>query len=153
MFLHFPTCHCLFFSNLSLSLLFQLVIASSSNRFAVHSLKDMPTRLPDGLTLAAISERADERDCVVVHARYRGKGIRSIPELIECKRGVASSENLQEEADGATQPGPTESAGPSRAALIIGSSSIRREALLRSKYAGDIEVKTIRGNVQTRLGA
>src|SRR6202790_3052690 len=32
---------------------------------AVHSLKDMPTDLPAGLTLAAIPEREDPRDAVV----------------------------------------------------------------------------------------
>src|SRR5271166_3049371 len=32
---------------------------------AVHSLKDMPTELPPGLTLAAIPEREDPRDAVV----------------------------------------------------------------------------------------
>ena len=32
---------------------------------AVHSLKDLPTDLPDGLTLAAVPEREDPRDAVV----------------------------------------------------------------------------------------
>jgi len=32
---------------------------------AVHSLKDLPTRLPEGLTLAAVLEREDARDCLV----------------------------------------------------------------------------------------
>src|SRR6202162_5225322 len=32
---------------------------------AVHSLKDMPTDLPDGLTLGAIPEREDPRDAMV----------------------------------------------------------------------------------------
>ena len=32
---------------------------------AVHSLKDMPTKVPDGLTLGAIPERVDARDVLV----------------------------------------------------------------------------------------
>ena len=32
---------------------------------AVHSLKDMPTQLPEGLVLGAIPTRGDVRDCVV----------------------------------------------------------------------------------------
>ena len=32
---------------------------------AVHSLKDVPTRLPDGLVLAAVTRRADPRDVVL----------------------------------------------------------------------------------------
>src|SRR2546427_11616075 len=32
---------------------------------AVHSLKDLPTELPEGLVLAAIPEREDPRDAVV----------------------------------------------------------------------------------------
>src|ERR1700674_184218 len=32
---------------------------------AVHSLKDLPTELPQGLTLAAVPEREDARDAVV----------------------------------------------------------------------------------------
>jgi hydroxymethylbilane synthase len=33
---------------------------------AVHSLKDLPTLLPEGLTIAAISEREDARDALVL---------------------------------------------------------------------------------------
>jgi len=45
--------------------------------FAVHSLKDLATRLPDGLTLAAVLERADPRDALVAPA---GTTIASLPE-------------------------------------------------------------------------
>src|ERR1700733_11115146 len=32
---------------------------------AVHSLKDLPTELPKGLTIAAIPQRADQRDAII----------------------------------------------------------------------------------------
>lgn len=35
--------------------------------FAVHSLKDMPTSLPDGLTIACIPEREDHRDAYLAN--------------------------------------------------------------------------------------
>jgi hydroxymethylbilane synthase len=34
---------------------------------AVHSLKDLPTRLPDGLALGSVTERADVRDVFIPH--------------------------------------------------------------------------------------
>ena len=39
---------------------------------AVHSLKDLPTVLPDGLSIAAICEREDARDALVLRARAEG---------------------------------------------------------------------------------
>ncbi len=44
---------------------------------AVHSAKDMPTALPDGLHLAAVLEREDPRD--VLFARIAGAGIDTLP--------------------------------------------------------------------------
>src|SRR5450755_985664 len=32
---------------------------------AVHSMKDLPTELPGGLTIAAIPQRADQRDAII----------------------------------------------------------------------------------------
>src|SRR5450631_1745251 len=32
---------------------------------AVHSMKDLPTELPEGLTIAAIPEREDQRDAII----------------------------------------------------------------------------------------
>ncbi len=39
---------------------------------AVHSLKDLPTALPGGLVLAAVTERADPRDAFVAHPGFGG---------------------------------------------------------------------------------
>src|SRR5829696_3847952 len=38
---------------------------------AVHSLKDLPTVLPDGLSIAGICEREDARDALVLRAGVR----------------------------------------------------------------------------------
>mmetsp|Transcript_4100 Transcript_4100/g.7845 ORF Transcript_4100/g.7845 Transcript_4100/m.7845 type:complete len:383 (+) Transcript_4100:72-1220(+) len=82
----------------------------------VHSLKDMPTTLPEGLVLAAITEREDPHDALVVHPKYKGTGgLSALPE-----------------------------------GSVIGTSSIRREAILRRDYPS-LKIKLIRGNVNTRL--
>jgi hydroxymethylbilane synthase len=79
---------------------------------AVHSAKDVPTFLPEGLVLAAYPEREDPRDAFV-------SGI------------VDSIAALPRSA-------------------VVGSASVRREALIR-RMRGDIDVKLLRGNVHTRL--
>lgn len=47
--------------------------------FAVHSLKDLPTRLPEGLALAAITERENPADALVVHEKFKDKQIDTLP--------------------------------------------------------------------------
>ena len=47
--------------------------------FAVHSLKDLPTRLPEGLGLAVISERENPADALVVHEKHKDKQIETLP--------------------------------------------------------------------------
>ncbi|MGI8903944.1 MAG: hydroxymethylbilane synthase [Solirubrobacteraceae bacterium] len=77
---------------------------------AVHSAKDVPAELADGLELVAIPERADPRDAIC----------------------------------GA----PSLAALPASARL--GTSSLRRAAQVRAARA-DLEVVSLRGNVDTRL--
>jgi hydroxymethylbilane synthase len=84
---------------------------------AVHSLKDLPTTLPGGLSIAAITEREDPRDALVLPAGTEGGG--------------ASIKSL-------------------RAGAVVGTSSPRRQAQLRH-LRPDIELKDLRGNVDTRL--
>ena len=47
---------------------------------AVHSLKDLPTNLPEGLMLGCVTEREDPADALVVHARYADKSLATLPE-------------------------------------------------------------------------
>ena len=47
--------------------------------FAVHSLKDLPTRLPSGLTLASITKRENPADALVVHEKHKDKQIDTLP--------------------------------------------------------------------------
>jgi hydroxymethylbilane synthase len=84
---------------------------------AVHSLKDLPTVLPDGLKISAICERDDPRDALVVRDDLKARG--------------GSILNLPEKA-------------------VVGTSSQRRVAQLKA-MRGDVVVKDVRGNVDTRL--
>jgi len=79
---------------------------------AVHSLKDLPTDLPTGLTLAAILKRDDPRDVL-----------------------IGSSIDALSHADNA---------------IVIGTSSLRRQAQLRRCFP-KARIVEMRGNVDTRL--
>ncbi len=79
---------------------------------AVHSLKDMPTDLPEGLVIGAITKRESPFD-VLVSGRY--KNLASLPR-------------------GAT----------------VGTSSLRRKAQLL-RLRPDLQICTLRGNINTRL--
>ncbi|NEP02164.1 MAG: hydroxymethylbilane synthase [Symploca sp. SIO2E9] len=48
--------------------------------FAVHSLKDLPTNLPEGLALGAVTERENPADALVVHQKHQDKQIETLPE-------------------------------------------------------------------------
>jgi hydroxymethylbilane synthase len=47
---------------------------------AVHSLKDLPTNLPEGLMLGCITEREDPADALVLHAKHADKTLATLPE-------------------------------------------------------------------------
>jgi hydroxymethylbilane synthase len=79
---------------------------------AVHSMKDMPAVLPEGLTIGCIPFREDHRDALI-------------------SRGNVKLKDLKQGA-------------------IIGTSSLRRSAQLLVERP-DLEIKWIRGNVDTRL--
>lgn len=47
---------------------------------AVHSLKDLPTNLPEGLMLGAVTQRENPADALVLHAKHAGATLESLPE-------------------------------------------------------------------------
>ncbi|MFZ3576392.1 hydroxymethylbilane synthase [Virgibacillus sp. DJP39] len=80
--------------------------------FAVHSMKDMPSVMPEGLTISSIPERADHRDAYISKDNVK----------------------LNDLPDGA----------------IVGTSSLRRAAQVLAQRP-DVKIKSIRGNIETRL--
>ncbi|KAJ2394280.1 hypothetical protein GGI23_004749, partial [Coemansia sp. RSA 2559] len=49
----------------------EAALASGAIDLVVHSLKDMPTQLPDNMELVAITEREDPRDAVIMSVQNR----------------------------------------------------------------------------------
>lgn len=82
---------------------------------AVHSLKDLPTILPEGLSISAICEREDARDALVLRVGAANSSLLDLPQN-----------------------------------AIVGTSSPRRLAQLKA-LRGDVVVKDLRGNVDTRI--
>ena len=95
---------------------------------SVHSAKDMPTEIPEGLAIVAFTRREDVRDVFVA---------RATPDPGEGPAGdvaPATPRVLADLPDGAR----------------VGSSSLRRRSQLLA-LRPDLELVDIRGNVQTRL--
>ena len=46
---------------------------------AVHSLKDLPTKLPDGLVLGCVTERVNPADALVVNEKHKDKQLETLP--------------------------------------------------------------------------
>ena len=103
----------------------EVAILNGEADFAVHSLKDLPTELPDGLYLSGVSEREDVRDVLI----YRSPAIATTE-----KRGYVAHSRVQDMKSGAT----------------IATSSTRRQAQLLG-IRPDLKTVPIRGNVGTRL--
>ncbi|MBH0159917.1 MULTISPECIES: hydroxymethylbilane synthase [Fictibacillus] len=79
---------------------------------AVHSMKDMPSELPEGLEIGCTPKRVDPRDALISE-KY--SSLRELP-----------------------------------AGAIVGTSSLRRAAQVLNRRP-DLTIKSIRGNIDTRL--
>ncbi|WP_017721318.1 hydroxymethylbilane synthase [Kamptonema formosum] len=57
----------------------ELGMLNNETDFAVHSLKDLPTNLPEGLVLGCVTERENPADALVVHEKHRDKQLSTLP--------------------------------------------------------------------------
>ncbi len=107
---------------------------------AVHSLKDLPSELPAGLTLGAVTKRADVRDVLIyrdaehLRAEEAKESVAEWTPRQSQRRGFMPKMALKEWPPGAT----------------VATSSPRRRAQLLA-HRPDVIVVEIRGNVVTRL--
>ena len=107
---------------------------------AVHSAKDVPTRLPEGLELAAFPEREDPGDALV------------LPAAADPSRAAAPATEPGPDG-GVTAKGEGGPIGPLDRlppGARVGTSSLRRQAWLRARRP-DLAVEPARGNLDTRL--
>jgi hydroxymethylbilane synthase len=100
----------------------EIALLNGEADLAVHSLKDLPTELPDGLILAATPQREDVRDVLIYRATAPGW----------C--GFPPDTKLKNLPQGAT---------------IATSSTRRKMSLLAARP--DLNLVEMRGNVPTRL--
>jgi len=47
--------------------------------FLVHSLKDLPTRMPEGMALGCVYKRDNPYDCVIFNSKHAGKELKDLP--------------------------------------------------------------------------
>ena len=102
---------------------------------AVHSLKDLPTELPPGLKLGAVSRRADVRDVLIYRDQdYQIARLDHTRPVNQSRRSFRPALTLQALPHGAT----------------LATSSTRRNAQALEARP-DLRMVPIRGNVGTRL--
>lgn len=103
----------------------EAALESGQCQLAVHSLKDLPARLPDGFQLAAVLPRHVSHDVLVLNPNRHGKS---------AIQGPLTAASARSHLKGMT----------------IATSSLRRRSLLTGLNAG-IETIAVRGNVDTRI--
>lgn len=111
-------------------------LLSGAVDMAVHSAKDMPMELPEGLCIGAVLEREEAADVLVT--RKPADGLSGGGELDRIGGGL-------EGAAGRGAVGPELPPGS-----VIGTSSLRRQLQICAQYPGVVP-KVLRGNVPTRL--
>src|SRR3954454_3257842 len=106
---------------------------------AVHSLKDLPTELPAGLTLGAVGKRADVRDVLIYRDAQYLKNVEANQQT-DWSPGQSKRRGFKPKIALKDLP----------AGAVVATSSTRRKAQLLVAHPA-LKVVDIRGNVVTRL--
>jgi hydroxymethylbilane synthase len=116
---------------------------------AVHSSKDMPAVLPDGLVIAGVLPREDPRDAVVLPVMADGSGL-----MANGSGLMAGQPSIHQPSAISHQPSAITTIDDLVTALgqtpSIGTGSVRRIAQLTRLFPG-ATFTPIRGNLDTRL--
>lgn len=118
---------------------FEQAILDGEIDLAVHSAKDLPMRLAEGLTIAAVLPRGDVRDVLVIPEGGR------MPLLSRAEMECAEPVRLFDKNNEAMKT-VNDSAGK----FVIGTGSRRRQQQAMQLW-DSIVCENIRGNVDTRL--
>ncbi|MEX2447867.1 MAG: hypothetical protein WD404_03880 [Solirubrobacterales bacterium] len=124
----------------------------------VHSAKDLPAEMPEGLTIAAVPVREDPADVWIESGGDPAAGTGSPRERVSSSgAGGSSSEGgiSSPRPSGSSErvslpPGPEASLGRVPEGARVGTASLRRRAQLLAARP-DLEVTELHGNVDTRL--
>ena len=113
---------------------------------AVHSAKDVPSELLDGLEIVAVPERADPRDALCLGPRLvpGGNGDPGPAAGVGAAAGTAANATPARHSLAARPLDPL----PDGA--VVGTASLRRRAELLA-LRPDLQIRDLRGNVDTRL--
>ncbi|PWT83135.1 MAG: hydroxymethylbilane synthase [Blastocatellia bacterium] len=122
---------------------------------AVHSSKDMPAVLPDGLTIAAVLPREDPLDAIVLPMSNRTDQSSDVVPAFPASpgfgeatpKGSSNAETGSRTVNGMTMENLIAALGQKP---VIGTSSVRRAAQLARLIPG-ARFAPIRGNLDTRL--
>ena len=107
---------------------------------AIHSLKDLPTALPAGLKLGAVSKRADVRDVLLYRDAEYLRSEKSKKHVEEWSPGDSARRGFEPQLSVPDLP---------RGAAVATSSTRRKAQLLAQRP--DLNVVEIHGNVVTRI--
>lgn len=118
----------------------EVALLKSQADLAVHSLKDLPTELPPGLTLGAVGKRADARDVLIYRDAAWLEAQMANPNVMEWVPCHAKRRGLKPKARIKDLPKN----------FTVATSSARRKSQLHA-VRPDLNIIEIRGNVVTRL--